>query len=130
MPRHHHDPDSPPRRVLCTLPVEKETCQRIPAISHALAVASPHGGLFPYKPAPLVRAGWGTPQEKTMCQPAQTISLNKHYEVRHWTREFRCTETELFEAVRAVGLDAAKVLSFRSAMPKSTFVANPAAAYR
>jgi hypothetical protein len=65
-----------------------------------------------------------------MCQPIQAISLAKHYEIRHWTREFRCTEGELYEAVRAVGLDAAKVLSYREAMPRSTFVANPSAAYR
>jgi len=65
-----------------------------------------------------------------MCQPIQIISLAKPYEIRHWTREFHCTESELYEAVRSVGLDEAKVRNFRTAKPKSTFIANPSASYR
>ena len=65
-----------------------------------------------------------------MIHPIQTICLEKHYEVRHWTRELRCTEAELYAAVRAAGLDAANVRQFRAGMPHSTFIANPASAYR
>jgi Protein of unknown function (DUF3606) len=42
------------------------------------------------------------------------ISLEKDYEVRHWMRTFGCTETELFEAVRNVGLDAQSVKQYRA----------------
>lgn len=35
--------------------------------------------------------------------PLQTVSTQKAYEVRHWMRELRCTETELHLAILAVG---------------------------
>jgi len=65
-----------------------------------------------------------------MCNPSQAICIEKHYEVRHWTRELRCSEAELYAAVRVVGLQFEDLRQFRSAMPRSAFVANPEASYR
>lgn len=32
-----------------------------------------------------------------------SISLDKDYEVRHWMRTLNCTQSALYDAVRAVG---------------------------
>ena len=45
-----------------------------------------------------------TPRWKdTMKNQPEFISLEKAYEVRYWTREFNCSEIDLYCAVREVG---------------------------
>jgi len=44
----------------------------------------------------------------------EEISLEKAYEVRHWMHELRCTEFELYEAVRSVGKGLGAVRTFRA----------------
>ncbi len=65
-----------------------------------------------------------------MDTPTEMISLEKHYQVRHWTRQLHCTEAELYEAVRVAGRDVRNVRLFRAAMPHSAFISNSASAYR
>jgi hypothetical protein len=45
---------------------------------------------------------------------AETISLEKPYEIRHWVRTLDCTEIQLYAAVRAVGHDVAAVRRFQA----------------
>lgn len=40
------------------------------------------------------------------------ISLEKPYVVRHWLRTFKCSEAELYQAVRLVGPNATDVTRF------------------
>jgi hypothetical protein len=40
------------------------------------------------------------------------INLNQAYEVRDWCEKFGCTETQLREAVREVGLQASDVEAY------------------
>ena len=48
-----------------------------------------------------------------MNSEPQCISLDKAYEVRHWTREFRCTAEELYRAVGQVGKGVNELHEFR-----------------
>lgn len=43
---------------------------------------------------------------------AAWISVNEDLEVRHWTKEFGCTRTELEDAVRVIGPMASKVREY------------------
>ena len=40
------------------------------------------------------------------------VNVNEPYEVRYWTDRLRCTEKELKEAVRAVGVSVSAVEDF------------------
>jgi hypothetical protein len=37
-------------------------------------------------------------------QDRQRIDVNQEHELRYWTKELKCTETELRDAVRMVGV--------------------------
>lgn len=56
----------------------------------------------------------------------EVISLEKRYEIRYWVRTLDCTETQLYEAVRAVGNEVAAVRRFQAAQyPRHTRLGTP-----
>ena len=47
-----------------------------------------------------------------MGTESRRINLNEPYEVRDWCQRFGCTETQLKQAVREVGVQASAVESY------------------
>lgn len=45
-------------------------------------------------------------------QDRSRVNINEPYEVRHWTREFGCTEAQLRHAVAQVGVSVERVRSY------------------
>ena len=39
------------------------------------------------------------------------VNVNQDYELRYWTKELKCTETELRDAVRVVGVMVDRVIA-------------------
>ncbi len=49
---------------------------------------------------------------KRKPQDAGKVNVNEDWEVRYWCKEFGCTEKQLRDAVRAVGVSAAAVRKY------------------
>jgi len=49
---------------------------------------------------------------KRRPQDASKVNVNEQWEVNWWTQEFGCTETQLRNAVKAVGVMAADVRKY------------------
>ena len=52
--------------------------------------------------------------DKTQTRPQDSsrVNVNEDYELRYWMNEFGVTETRLRDAVKAVGVSAAKVRDY------------------
>jgi hypothetical protein len=40
------------------------------------------------------------------------VNVNEDYELRYWTKELKCTEAELRDAVRVVGVMVDRVIAY------------------
>jgi len=56
-----------------------------------------------------------------MIADRKQICLARAYKVRHWMHELRCTEGELYAAVRTVGEDLDAIRAFRATCPASVY---------
>lgn len=61
----------------------------------------------------------GIATKDTMNSEPQSISLEKAYEVRHWSRVLGWSETELYHAVLKVGKGLTELREYRRTSPPS-----------